>query len=314
MLHLLPPPLLGALTFLLLLLNIAFWFSLLLPVALVRLLVPVAAWQWACGRVLARIAESWVAGNGAVFRLTQRIDWDVMLPEGLSREGWFLVVSNHQSWVDIVVLLEAFHGHIPFPRFFLKRELIWVPFVGLACWALDCPFMRRYPKKLLERRPELRGKDLETTRHAVERLRHAPVTILNFLEGTRFTPEKHAEQRSPYRHLLIPRAGGIAFVLQAMGPQLRAMLDTTIVYPEGRIGFWGLLSGRLPRVIVRARRVEVPRDLLVGDWEEDPAFRDRFRAWVRKMWGEKDELIERLLRGAPEESPEGAWDPSRRVS
>ncbi|MFP5287268.1 MAG: acyltransferase [Thermoanaerobaculia bacterium] len=303
MLHFLPPPLLGVLTFLLLVLNIAFWVALLLPAALIRLLVPVAAWQRTWGRALVWIADTWVGINGGLLRLTQRIEWEVKLPEGLSPDGWYLVVSNHQSWVDIIALFQPLHRRIPFPRFFLKRELLWLPFVGLGSWALDFPFVRRYPKELLEKRPELRGKDLETTRKAVERLRQAPVTILNFLEGTRFTPEKHAEQQSPYRHLLIPRAGGIAHVLQAMGPQLRAMLDATIVYPDGRPGFWDLLSGRLRRVIVHVRRIEVPRDLLVGDWEEDPVFRERFQIWVREMWREKDELIERLLKGAPE----GRW-------
>ena len=277
--------LLGALTFLLLVLNIAFWIALLLPAAFVRLLVPVPAWQRRWGRVLAWIADTWVGINGGLLRLTQRIDWDVKLPEGLSPDGWYLVVSNHQSWVDIIVLFQPLHRRVPFPRFFLKRELLWLPFV------------RRYPRELLEKRPELRGKDLETTRRAVERLRQAPVTILNFLEGTRFTPEKQEEQRSPYRHLLIPRAGGIAHVLQAMGPELRALLDATIVYPEGRPGFWDFLSGRVRRVILHVRRIEVPRDLLVGDWEEDPAFRERFREWLREMWREKDELIGGLLQG-----------------
>jgi 1-acyl-sn-glycerol-3-phosphate acyltransferase len=301
MLSFLPSPLVGALTVLLLLVNIAFWCALLYSLALLRLLLPpVPAWHRAFGRWMVRMAEGWVSVSSAILRLTQRIDWDIELPEGLSREGWYLVISNHQSWVDIPVMLKALHRRLPFPRFFLKRELIWLPFVGLGAWALDFPFMRRYSKEVLAQRPELRGKDLETTRQACERLRRIPASILNFVEGTRFTPEKHAAQRSTYRHLLMPRAGGIAFVLPAMGPQLRAVLDTTIVYPEGRFGFWDFLSGRISKVIVRARQIEVPRDFLVGDYENDPVFRERFQAWVRELWREKDELIDRLLHGTPE--------------
>lgn len=292
-------PLLGILTVVLLMANLAFWVGLLLPMAVARLLVPIPAWQRMSGRGMGRLAEMWVGISSRTLWWTRRTEWDVEMPEGLSREGWYLVISNHRSWVDIVALLEAFHGRIPFLRFFLKRELIWLPFVGIGAWALDFPFMRRYPKEVLEKRPELRGKDLETTRRTVERLRGTPVSILNFLEGTRFTPEKRDAQKSPYRHLLIPRAGGFAFVLQALGPQLRAVVDATIVYPDGRTGFWDLLSGRISKVIVRARRIEVPREFLVGDYENDPVFRERFQAWARELWREKDELIDRLLHGAP---------------
>lgn len=285
-------PVLGALTAVLLVLNIAFWLALLLPVAVARLLVPVPAWQRACGRVMAGLAETWVRTSSRLLRRTRRTEWDLEVPEGLNREGWYLVLSNHRSWVDILALFEALHDRIPFLRFFLKRELIWLPFVGIGAWALDFPFMRRYPKELLEKRPELRGKDLETTRRAVERLRGTPVSILNFVEGTRFTPEKREAQQSPFRHLLIPRAGGTSFVLEAVGPQLRGLLDATIVYPEGRTGFWDLLSGKVPRIVVRVRRIEVPRDFFMGDYEDDPAFRERFQAWLRELWREKDEEID----------------------
>ncbi len=63
--------------------------------------------------------------------------------DSLHQRGWYLVSSNHQSWVDILVLQRIFHGRIPFLKFFLKQELIWVPVIGLAWWALDFPFMKR---------------------------------------------------------------------------------------------------------------------------------------------------------------------------
>jgi hypothetical protein len=70
------------------------------------------------------------------------------------------------------------------------------------------------------------------------------------------------------------------------------------------------LSGRLSRLIVRVRQIEVPREFLVGDYEDDPAFRERFQAWLRELWREKDELIDSLVNGAPE----GHFEPDRRVS
>jgi 1-acyl-sn-glycerol-3-phosphate acyltransferase len=165
----------------------------------------------------------------------------------------------------------------------------------LAWWALDYPFMKRYTKAFLARHPELKGKDLEITREACELFKRQPVTIVNYLEGTRFTQAKKAQQASPYRHLLKPKAGGVAFVLAAMGEQLDAVLDVTVVYPSARIpGFWDLISGRVPRVIVDIKTRELDPALWQGDYENDPVFRVYVQKWVNGLWEEKDARIAEL--------------------
>src|SRR5690606_31230127 len=161
-------------------------------------------------------AETWAEIDKAIFALLTPTRWDIRGGEGLRRDTSYLVVSNHQSWVDIPALVQAFNRKTPYFKFFLKRELIWVPFLGLAFWALDYPFMTRYYKAFLAKNPHMKGKDLEITRRACEKFRDLPVTVVNYLEGTRFTPDKHAAQQSPYRHLLKPKAGGVAFVLAAL--------------------------------------------------------------------------------------------------
>jgi 1-acyl-sn-glycerol-3-phosphate acyltransferase len=205
------------------------------------------------------------------------------------------VVSNHRSWVDILVLQAVFNRRIPFLKFFLKQQLIWVPFLGLAWWALDFPFMRRYTAAHLAQHPEDRGKDLEATRRACEKFRLIPTSVMNFVEGTRFTPAKHAAMKSPYRHLLPPRAGGVSFVLSAMGGMLHSKLDVTIAYTTGTPTLWDLCCGRVGRVIVDVRRRPIEAWLSAGDYSEDPAFRARFQAWLAAVWTEKDALLERLL-------------------
>jgi 1-acyl-sn-glycerol-3-phosphate acyltransferase len=185
---------------------------------------------------------------------------------------------------------------VPFLRFFIKQQLFWVPVLGIAWWALHFPFMKRYSPETLAKRPELRGKDLETTRRVCARLRGTPVSILNFLEGTRFTPEKHEAQKSPYTHLLKPKSGGFAFVLAAIGDQLKSMLDVTIVYPHGRPSFWQFLCGRIPLVVVEVTERDIPPGLLAGDYGGDEGFRSEFQAWVATLWAEKDAAFERLLR------------------
>lgn len=302
MLRLLPPPIHGAIGLVAFSLNTLFWAVPLFAVALVKLLVPVPALRRRLSLLLTQIAEGWIAVDSWMMGAIQRAPFQVTGLEGLRRDGHYLVVCNHHSWVDIPVLQRAFYRRIPFLRFFLKQELIWVPVLGLAWWALDFPFMKRYSPQYLLRHPEKRGVDLSTTRRAVEKFRHNPTSILNFLEGTRFTPEKHREQGSPYQHLLRPKAGGLASAVGAMGDMFDAILDVTIVYPDGPVELWGLLSGQLGRVVVHVEQRPVPPEWVGADYSADPAFRTAFKAWVNQIWAEKDALIGRVLaaEGRPE--------------
>ncbi|MDP1830442.1 MAG: acyltransferase [Geothrix sp.] len=263
--------------------------SSMIPVAFVKLVLPFGAVRRGTDRVLNALAEGWIAVNGWWMALVQRIRWDVKGLDGLRRRGWYLVSSNHQSWVDILVLQKVFHRRVPFLKFFLKRQLLYVPVMGLAWWALDFPFMKR--------RSGSRSADLATARRACEKFRQIPTSVMNFVEGTRFSRAKHDQQQSPYRHLLKPKVGGLATAIGAMGERFDALLDVTIVYPEGVPTFWDLLSGKLRRVVVRVREREIPKGLLGGDYEGDPVFRARMQAWVQDMWAEKDHKIQEIILG-----------------
>ena len=287
--------LIGCTALLIFLSNTVFWCSVLLAVRLMKALVPIPAWKRFTTKVLMGIGSIWIDINSWGLRVTQKHRWDVQGLEGLTEGGWYLVSSNHRSMVDIVVLQRVFNHRIPFLKFFLKQRLIWVPFLGQAWWALDFPFMRRYSREELEKRPELRGKDLETTRKACDKFRLAPMSIINFLEGTRFSEAKRERQKSPYRNLLLPRAGGIAFVLSALGDRLTSFVDVTIAYPDGTPGFWGVLSRRLDRIVVRVKSIPIPPELIGGDYIGDAAYRERVQAWVRELWSRKDAEIDRLL-------------------
>jgi 1-acyl-sn-glycerol-3-phosphate acyltransferase len=290
MLSRLPAALRGTLTGLTLGLNTIVVAVSLVPPALLKLLVPLAPVRRAADHALAALASAWVAGNNAWIAAVQpAAAWDVQGVESLSPRGWYLVTSNHQSWVDILVLQRVFHGHIPFLKFFLKRELIWVPVIGLAWWALDFPFMRRGKS-----RAELH-KDLEATRRACEKFKAIPTSVMNFVEGTRATPAKRAEAKSPYKHLLKPKIGGLTVALATMGEQFQALLDVTLVYPHGTPTFWQLLSGRLAAVIVRVQPREIPPDVLGMAPAGDRARQVRIGRWVERLWQEKDRQIDELL-------------------
>ena len=269
----------------------------LLAVALVKAALPFARLRRASNAALTGIAESWIGGNSWMVDhlLRTRVQVQVQGDAALQRDGHYLVLANHQSWVDIVILQKVFNRRIPLMRFFLKRQLFWVPLLGLAWWALDFPFMGRHTPKQIARRPELARRDIETTRRACEKFREIPVAIMNFVEGTRFTPGKHARQAPPYRHLLKPKSGGVAFVLDAMGSGLHAILDVTIAYPAGRPSMMDLLADRIPEVRVHVRQRPIPAGLLHGDYQNDRAFRVRFQQWMNGLWQEKDADLERLL-------------------
>ncbi|MBM7332974.1 MAG: acyltransferase [Alcanivorax sp.] len=285
----------GIVTFLLLLLNTLVLIGPMMAIALLKLVVPGKRNKARLSAAVMWIAETWAELCKAIFALMTPTRWDIRGDEGLRRDTSYLVVSNHQSWVDIAALVQTFNRKTPYFKFFLKKELIWVPFLGLAFWALDYPFMKRYSKSQLDKRPHLKGKDLEITRAACEKFGDMPVTVVNFLEGTRCTPEKQARQNSPYDHLLRPKAGGVAFVLAALGDNLDALLDVTVVYPGGKPpGFWALLSGQLPRVIVDVRTLKLEPWLWQGDYQEDRQFRARVQKWVSALWAEKDARIKAL--------------------
>jgi 1-acyl-sn-glycerol-3-phosphate acyltransferase len=294
-LSLVPPQVLGVISFSLMVVNTLFWSCFLFPIAGLKLLVPARAWQDRCNVVLNAIALLWIAGNNANLKLTKSIRWDVSGLEGLNPRGWYLVISNHQSWVDILVLQKVFHRRIPLLKFFLKKELIWVPIMGLAWWALEFPFMKRYSKEYLKKNPHMRGKDLEITKKACERFSRMPIAVMNFVEGTRFTPKKHAAQSSPFTHLLKPKAGGISFVLSAMGGCLTHIINTTIIYPEGVKTFWEFLCSTRTEVVVRVQAIPITPELL-GDYADDPEYQEQFQAWLNRLWVEKDRAIADFFR------------------
>ncbi|WP_303292801.1 acyltransferase [Marinobacter sp. ST-43] len=295
MLDFLPAPLKGILAVLLILTNTLLFLPLLLLVALAKLIVPVLPFRKACTIVLNAIAWYWIGFNNTLMNLLHRVEWEVRGAEELSKKHWYFVTCNHQSWADIPAIQYVLNSKIPLLKFFLKKQLIWVPLLGVAWWALDFPFMHRHTKEQIAKRPELKGKDIEATKAACEKFRYTPVTIFNFMEGTRFTPEKHQRQNSPYKHLLKPRAGGTAFVFGAMGEMIHTMLDVTIVYPGGRPGIWDYLCGRVRKIVIDIRTREVPERFLGMDYENNREVRVDFQRWVSEIWAEKDQRIETLL-------------------
>lgn len=230
-----------------------------------------------------------------LIRLFNNVNIECAVHGELSKDRWYLIIANHLSYLDIVLLIEFATHRIPAPKFFLKKELIWLPFVGLGAWALDMPFMHRYTKAYLEKYPEKKGKDLETTRASCEKFRTVPTTVINFVEGTRFTTQKHHQKRSPYETLLPPKAGGVSFTLAAMGELFTNVLDISLLYPENkRHPMMAMLSGTMTKIIIDVNVMPVPA-LQQHSTLSESEFRTTFQDWLNAMWKNKDSRIKRLL-------------------
>jgi len=234
-----------------------------------------------------------------MMKQTMSIDLDAPDFSHLSKDQWYFVICNHQSWTDILILQRIFLNNIPFLRFFIKKQLLWLPAINLAWLALDFPIMHRHSKEQLEKNPELRNKDRIATKTACEKYQHIPVTILNFLEGTRFTVAKQHKQQSIYQNLLMPKAGGFSLAISAMDKKITHVLDITIVYPEDKTTFWEFLCGRVHKIVVKLTEREIPPALLQGNYTEDEQYRNQFKQWINQLWHEKDALINTLLKSPP---------------
>lgn len=287
MLNFLPAKLIGFLSLVLYAINTVFWLIPILIFSFFKAIIPIGFSQKVFSYLLDLMASNWVALNTINQKIFTSMNIEITGLDGLNKKDWYLVLANHQSWVDIVVLQRALHGKMPFLKFFLKKELIYVPILGLAWWALDFPFMKRYSQSFLRKNPHLKGKDLATTRKACAKFKHKPVSVMSFIEGTRFTQAKHDKQNSPYKHLLKPKAAGIAFVLDAMGEHLTTIVDVTIHYPDGIPTFVDFLCGRIKTVQVEVHTLEIG-EVLKGDYFNDRSYKISFQKWLMQFWHDKD--------------------------
>jgi 1-acyl-sn-glycerol-3-phosphate acyltransferase len=296
---LLPPLLVGITTFVVLIASMLFWFGVMLPGVLLKLL-PYPPLQRACSRYCVWGAMQWVSTNQILYRLIHAEQWQVEFRNLPQRGRNYLLLSNHQSWADILILFDVFHARVPFLRFFMKQQLKFVFPIGPACWAMDFPFMKRHSREALAAHPALRLEDLEATRRACALYREVPVTVVNFAEGTRFSAAKRQERGSPYRHLLRPKAAGLSFTLNAMGEQFAGILDVTVAYrPHGGSVLWSWLCGEQDALALHVDVVPIPSDLLAGDYEGDAEFRARMQSFVNALWTRKDARLERMLNSPP---------------
>jgi hypothetical protein len=146
----------------------------------------------------------------------------------------------------------------------------------------------------ISRKPHKQGKDLIATYKAIETFKRTPASIMNFVEGTRFTSSKKEQQKSPYNHLLKPKAGGISFIISSMGSQITSLLDVTIVYKEKNHSLWDFLCKRVSSIKINIKQIPIPAQFTSLDVIQNNSTQNEFKDWLNQQWAEKDTLIASL--------------------
>ena len=255
---------------------------------------------WTSGEKLVDLRERmdkiiwwWTGGNRWLLKtlnlIEPDIDWKHI--DDVSLDKWYLVISNHQSWTDIILLQSYLYGKIPPLKFFTKQQLIWVPGIGLAMYVLGFPYVKRVSKAQIKANPNLRNADRDNIAEACKGFKNHPTSILNFLEGTRRTSAKQLNQSSDYKNLLKPKIGGIEYVIKDMGDYLHKLIDVTIVYPDGTPTFWQFVKGECRSVKFVVSHYDIPKQVLV---DNDIERRSSLSGWIKTIWMQKDQQISEM--------------------
>ncbi|MCB1189085.1 MAG: 1-acyl-sn-glycerol-3-phosphate acyltransferase [Leptospiraceae bacterium] len=299
MLGFLPSFIKAPLGFLLFFINLFFWYIFFFPISIIKWVVPILSVKKFCTKVLIWIAAFWIDGNSLTIALTQKINWHIEGDDFLPVKGWNIVLCNHRSWVDIVVLQKLLNRRAPMLKFFCKEELRKIPILGFIWWALDFPFVKRYTREYLRKHPEAKDSDVQLIKDACEKFKLAPVSVMSFVEGTRFTLDKQKRQNSPYKNLLIPKVQGVSAVLDAMNEQMEGLIDVTIMYSAEKVVFTDLFLGNVKHIVVKLKFHPIPKELLGKDFQKDGVYRKQLTQWVETLWKEKDITIDSILEKYP---------------
>ena len=243
----------------------------------------------ACAKLAAPGARILTRAMNGIYRRAVAVDdWCLMriarvrweLPElHLDPEKPCVVICNHRSWCDVLVVQSLIAKNGPVITFLTKRELAFVPVFGIIVWAFRFPLLKRRARGT-QSEAARRESDRQRVVDACTAVRHAPAAILTFAEGTRFSPAKRERMHSPYRHLLPPRPGGFTAIYDSLAGTGATVVDLTLDY-TGEVTFWRFLAGE----------AGVSATATVWDWAE-LADNDR-AAWLRQRWQIKDRQLSR---------------------
>lgn len=236
------------------------------------------------------IYHLWIDINGYILQNFLGTTWQYEIDARLNNKTWYMLIANHRSGLDILILQIIFNRKIPHLKFFMKDSLQWIPFIGQACYVLDYPIIKRYSHSKARKNSKLLQQSRQDLVDTCKKLQQRPTTVINFLEGTRFSEKKHL--KSPYKYLLPPQAGGTAVVMTELKQQINQVIDVTIYYPQKTTLFSFLLG--------KVKNIKVEYDLITideswhGQFYIDRQYRAAINDKIKKLWQQKDNVIAKL--------------------
>lgn len=281
----------GSIGYTLLILNTIFIFLFFLPIGTIKKISKSNNVKKACLYLLHKTGFLWVHINFYIVKIVGNLKFNIDGGEHLKdlpKDKWYLLISNHQSWTDVLILQFIFKKNLPFQKYFVKEQMRKFPVMGFVWDAIDCPFLKRSDNKNNDS-----NSDIELIKEKSKKFKLLPASIVSFVEGTRYSTKKHAEQNSAYKHLLKPKAGGIACVLSELNREIKSIIDTTLCYVPRNSNFWDLFSGRLHNISVKIKVLDVPKWL--QEKHEKKAnyseYKQQMQDWLHEMWLAKDEFL-----------------------
>ncbi|AHB97837.1 acyltransferase [Francisella orientalis] len=256
--------------------------------SLVKLLIPIKSIRYLCTSAVQYSVSLWVSFVILIAKFFSPTKIEIEQNKELDKSGSYLIICNHKSWLDTFVLMMIFHKKIAFPKFFMKFQVFFIPVLGLIAWALEFPAMKRYKKEYLKKHPEKKGEDLKKTVEYCKKLSSRPTTIVNFVEGTRYTSQKAL--KSAYKNLLNPKAGGIAVILKSLSDRMVGVLNTTIVYDNPKQTLWDYMIRKTKKIKVKVDFIPIS-EVPMGDYFTSETDKEYFQVWLNKLWQTNDEYI-----------------------
>ena len=267
----------------------------LIPLVIINIprIIPNKKLKQKLGSISNKMGTATVGAIAISLSLLHQLEWEFEIPENLSINDWYIAMSNHQSWADIFILLIAGHKKIPLLKFFMKKELQWIPIIYLVHKTIDMPFLHRHSPEQIKANPELKKLDFENAKTAAKRFSRNPSTAFSFAEGTRFSQFKNLEQQSPYPNLLKPKVGALSIALSGM-PEVKTLIDFTIVYSSNKRTAWQFLCGDLNKAKIIAKTYKIPKNLQSYTYENKSEYRKQFQLFIDEIWQKKQSMISEL--------------------
>lgn len=232
-------------------------------------------------RSMYAIYHRWCLNNNLLFDLFLPTQWLVQGQGVLDKHRDYIVVLNHRSWLDILVIMKVFVPKLPIVKFFLKKSLVFLPFLGQVCWALDYPFINRQGKHQQDKTDQVL-KQLSSIEKGL------PMAMVIFPEGTRFRSQKPG---GTLQNCLPPRCLGLAKLLQATADRQPLLLDVTLHYSSSNL--LAFFTGTLEKITVDYQVSELDPSWY-GDYAKDRAFRQVFKDKVNTLWQQKDQRYQQI--------------------